>query len=263
MKLEGKTAIVTGAGRGIGRAVARGLAREGCRVVLAARTVANIEDAARELEAAGAVALAVPTDVSKPEDLTVLAARAQEAFGAVDILVNNAGVNAAQAGAHDHVVDLDPEALHRLMAVNFTAVFLLTKAVLPDMLSRQSGRIINISSNAGKEGMPGAAAYCASKHAVIGFTRSLAHEVGPHGITANCICPGWVWTEMVAEGMRRRAEAGERTAEEWKTFYASSSPQNRMLEPEEIAALAVFLAGEEARGINGQSYSIDGGEVMS
>ena len=148
------------------------------------------------------------------------------------------------------------------LAVNLTAVFLLTKAILPGMLARKSGRVINIASDAGKLGEAQNAAYCASKAGVIGFTRSLAREVAREGITANSICPGWTWTGMVAEGMERRAKEGERTAEEWRRQIESGLPLGRMIEAEEIAGLAVYLASHAARGVNGQSYSIDGGQVM-
>lgn len=125
-----------------------------------------------------------------------------------------------------------------------------------------NGRVINISSAAGKVGSAQNAAYSASKHAVIGFTRLLALEVARDGITANSICPGWAWTSMVQEGMERRAKQSDRTAEEWRKQIESGLPPGRMIEAEEVADLAILLASYAARGITGQSYSIDGGQVM-
>lgn len=260
--IEGKSAIITGAASGLGKAMAFAFAKEGAKVTIADVQTDALYGVAAEIEANQGEVLALAIDVSKADQLDELASRAAEQFGAVGILVNNAGVSAPGSGSLANVADLDPEAWHRLMAVNLTAVFLLTKAVLPGMLAGKNGRVINISSAAGKIGLAQNSAYSASKHAVIGFTRSLALEVAAEGITANSICPGWAWTGIVKEGMERRARQSNLTADEWRKKIEEGLPSRRMIEADEVADLAVFLASYAARGINGQSLSIDGGQVM-
>jgi 3-oxoacyl-[acyl-carrier protein] reductase len=226
MKLAGRVAIVTGAGRGIGLAIARLYAQEGAKVVLAARSRAPLEAAANELALLGCEAMAVPTDVAKKAEAQRLVQVAQARFGHVDILVNNAGV-----ARHNYVLDIPEEDWDLTFDVNVKGVFLCTQAVLPLMMARHSGRIINVSSAAGLRGSSRKSAYSGAKHAVIGFADSLAQEVGPYGITVNTIAPGPVATDMRARS------------------YPLEDP-TLLPQPEEVAKLALFLASDDARTIH-------------
>ena len=227
MKLAGRVAIVTGASRGIGLAIAKLFAQEGAKVVLAAHGGATLEAAAGELRQLGHEAIAVPTDVASKQETLSLARAAQERFGQIDILVNNAGVT-----RHKLVLDITEEDWDITFAVNIKGVFLCTQAVLPMMLARRSGRIINVSSMSGLRGSVRRSAYSAAKHAVIGFADSLAQEVGPYGISVNTIAPGPVATDLRA----RR--------------YPLEDP-TLLPQPIEVARLALFLASDDARTIQG------------
>lgn len=252
MDLDGKNAVVTGGGRGIGAAAARALAEAGARVLVAARTRSQIEAMAD-----GRSIWAEPCDVTQPASVRSLEAAAERLLGAVDILVNNAGVASAAP-----VPKITLEDWNRLMAVNATGTFLCTQAFLPGMIARGWGRIVNIASVAGISGGPYIAAYAASKHAVLGFTRSAAAEVGPKGVTVNAICPGYVDTEMTRESIARIVEKTGRTLEEARRSLESQSPQGRLIQPEEVAALVLSLCGDSAKGTNGQAIIMDGGEGL-
>ena len=244
-----KTALITGGGRGIGRAIALAFAREGIRIAVAARTAEQVEQVAHEI---GNGAIAVVCDVADPESV----ARMFERVGDVDILVNNAGV--AESAT---VVNTTDELWHKHLSINLSGTFYCTRAALPAMLKKGWGRIINIASIAAKTGAPYIAAYSASKHGVLGLTRSIALEVANAGITVNAICPGYVDTEMVSRGVERITSRTGRTAEEALDTLKKMSPQNRLVTPEEVAALALLLASDAGRGITGQGINIDGGTV--
>jgi NAD(P)-dependent dehydrogenase (short-subunit alcohol dehydrogenase family) len=245
--LTGKTALVTGGGRGIGRAIALTFAQHGARVAVAARTREQVESVAQET---GGIALVC--DVSNPDQVAGIFADLKP-----DILVNNAGV--AESAT---LVNTTDELWHRHLAVNLSGTFYCTRAALPHMLEKGWGRIINIASIAAKTGAPYIAAYSASKHGVLGLTRSVALEVATSGVTVNAICPGYVETEMVSRGVERITTRTGRSAEEALDMLKRMSPQNRLVTPEEVAALALLLASEEGRGITGQGINIDGGTVL-
>ena len=251
-----RVSLVTGAGRGIGRAIALGLAKAGHRVAVAARTLDQLDDVAAEIRAGGGEALPIVADLLDRPSAARLVDRVNEQWGPIDILVNNAGVGSSQSPKP--LVDFDDDFWDLTMAINVTAPYLLTKRVLPAMIERSWGRIINIASiNAFIASMHGAA-YTASKHAIAGLTKATAKEVAQHGITANAICPGVTRSEM---NDRRLEYDAERLGTTFEQLEKSASPLGRRLEPEEIAALAVFLASDEARAINGQSIRVCGGMV--
>ena len=251
-----RVSLVTGAGRGIGRAIALGLAKAGHRVAVAARTLEQLDDVAAEIRAGGGEALPIVADLLDRPSAARLVDRVNEQWGPIDILVNNAGVGSSQSPRP--LVDFDDDFWDLTMAINVTAPYLLTKRVLPAMIERSWGRIINIASiNAFIASMHGAA-YTASKHALAGLTKATAKEVAEHGITANAICPGVTRSKM--NDLRLEYDA-ERLGTTFEELERAASPLGRRLEPEEIAALAVFLASDEARAINGQSIRVCGGVV--
>ena len=260
MKLASRTAFVTGGGRGIGRAVALWFAREGARLFVVARTAAEVERVASEIRAEhGAEAAAhAACDVSDPSSVAAAFARAREFFGGgPDILVNNAGI--AESAKLWETTD---EFWHRHLAVNLNGTFYCTRAALPSMVGRGWGRVINVASVAGKTGAPYIAAYSASKHGVLGLTRSAALEVAAKGVTVNALCPGYVETDMTARAVENITAKTGRSADEAVEILKRMSPQNRLVTPEEVAALALLLASDEGRGITGQAINVDGGTVL-
>lgn len=255
MRLEGKGAVVTGGGRGIGAEVARELAARGARVVVSARSVDQLEAVAAEL---GDGVSAIACDVADPAAIEALRDEATARLGAVDVLVNNAGIASSAPVKRQSL-----EEWNRLIAVNATGTFLCTQAFLPAMVERGWGRVINVASVAGKMGGAYIGAYSASKHAVVGFTRSLAQEVATTGVTANAVCPGYVDTEMTDYSVARIVEKTGAGEDDARRRLEAVSPQRRLIEPEEVAFLVAMLCDERARGINGQALVIDGGMVQS
>lgn len=256
--LAGRAAVVTGGGRGIGAAVAQRLAGLGARVVLAARTEAQVTNVARQIAAAGGTAWATTCDVTDPESITALAAFARKHAGDIGILVNNAGF-AHSAPLHR----ITRDDWQRLFAVNVTGTFLCTQAFVPGMIERRWGRVINIASVAGLHGAKYVAAYSASKHAVIGFTRCLAAEVAEHGVTANAVCPGYVDTDLTTESINRIVEKTGLSREQAREHILRLNPQHRLITPDEVAHAVAALCHDDARGINGQAIVIDGGALLA
>jgi NAD(P)-dependent dehydrogenase (short-subunit alcohol dehydrogenase family) len=259
MRLKDRIALITGGGRGIGRAVAFAFAREGASVAVAARTKDQVDTVAREVKNECKVeALALVCDVSNLESIGRAFASVTETFRrGPDILVNNAGI--AESAL---LTKTDDELWARHLAINLTGTFYCTRAALPAMIARGWGRIINIASIAGKTGAPYIAAYSASKHGVLGLTRSVALEVAEKGITVNAICPGYVDTEMTTRGIENITTKTGKSADDALAAIKRMSPQNRLVTAEEVAALALLLASEDGRSINGQAINVDGGTVL-
>jgi NAD(P)-dependent dehydrogenase (short-subunit alcohol dehydrogenase family) len=254
--LAGHGAVVTGAGRGIGLAVARALAGAGAAVVVAARTRGAIEAVATELCAAGRRAWAVACDVADPEGVRTLAREAETRLGRVDILVNNAGIS--------HSAPLQKTTLedwNRILTVNATGPFLCTRAFLPGMLARGWGRVVNIASVAGLGGGKYIAAYSASKHAVVGFTRSVAAEVAGTGVTVNAVCPGYVDTDMTRESVARIAAKTKMSPEAALRAALETTGQRHLISPEDVAHAVLTLCVDAARETNGQTVVIAEGDA--
>ncbi|HEU4385962.1 MAG TPA: SDR family NAD(P)-dependent oxidoreductase [Anaeromyxobacteraceae bacterium] len=254
--IAGRVALVTGGGRGIGRAVALALARAGVDVAVAARTVPEIEAVAADVQALGRRAHFFPLDAADRRALAAAPAEVARALGPVDILVNNAAIRPSSPLART-----SDEQWDGVLAVNLTAPFLLTRACLPGMLDRRWGRIVNVASVAGRLGVKYLAAYAASKHGLLGLTRTTALEGARKGVTANAICPSWTDTRMMAEAVQAIVDATGRTAEEARAAVLADNPRGQPASPEEVAEVAVWLASNPA--VNGQAFNVDGGEVMS
>lgn len=244
-RLQGKVALVTGAGSGIGRASAERFAAEGARVAVV--DLKGAEDVAEAIEAAGGEAIALRTDVADEEAVAAMAAAAIERFGRVDVLMNNAGILDDYLPA----ADMPTAVWDRVLGVNLNAQFFTARALLPQMVERGAGAIVNVASTAGLNGGNGGAAYTASKHAVIGFTRQLCFDYARKGIRCNVLCPGAVETGMTKEIFASPDAAVMEAVE--------SAPIGRWAQPEELAAAALFLASDEASFVNGAVYLVDGG----
>jgi NAD(P)-dependent dehydrogenase (short-subunit alcohol dehydrogenase family) len=253
-----RVALVTGAGRGIGRAIALTLAAAGARVIVSARTVTELEGVVAEITAAGGEGKAVVCDLGDRTQTVALIERAAAPFGPVDILVNNAGIGSSS----------DPRPLaefrdafwDQTLELNLTAPYLLSKAALPHMREQGWGRIITVASINGRIPSPHSGAYVASKHGVIGLMRTLALEVASEGITVNCVNPGPVHTRV---NDARIAYDAQRLGREVVEYERGLTPIGGRLEPEDIAPMVLYLAGDAARMITGQAYNVDGGVNMA
>ena len=250
-ELSGRLALITGGGRGIGAAIARALAVRGARVIVSGRTVADLEEVAA---ATGGFAVVCDLASRAATDAMVEEVRA---MGHVDILVNNAGIaeSAPLAATDDAMWD-------RIVELNATAPFRLTRALVPAMIEAKWGRVVTIASNAGITGYGYTAAYCAAKHAVVGMTRALAIDLGRTGVTINAVCPGWVATRMADEAIARIAAKTGRGTDAARSALEGMSPQRRLIEPEEVAHTVAMLCAHDARGIHGQTLVLDGGAVL-
>lgn len=250
-------AWVTGAGKGIGESIARGLGQAGCRVAVSARTQADIDRVAAAIESAGGQARAWQCDMTDPAAVAGTASAIQAAWGPITVLVNNAGA----ADSHKFIGH-DDTLWHRMIDVNLNSVYYACKAVAPMMAAANWGRIINIASVASKVGGKYIAAYTASKHAVLGLTRALATELVAQNITVNAVCPAYVDTPMTDHAVATIVSRTKMGADQARGTLEKMSPQNRLMQPDEITHVVLMLVAEEARGITGQSINVDGGMVM-
>jgi NAD(P)-dependent dehydrogenase (short-subunit alcohol dehydrogenase family) len=250
--LEGKVALVTGGGRGIGRAIALALAGAGAAVVVTGRDMARLEAVRAEIAAGGRPALALGCDVADSGAVAAAFAQARAALGPIDVLVNNAGITASVK-----FVETDDATWDRILRVNATGPFYCCRAAVPDMIARGGGRIINIASYAALSGIPYSSAYSASKHALLGLTRSLALELARYHITANAICPGWVETDMVEQAVANIVAKTGRSEDGARESILALAGQRRMIEPEEVAAVALRLAGPAGDETTGQALTIE------
>lgn len=245
-----KTVLVTGASKGIGRAIALGMADRGYDVVIndIASEQAGLDTLAAEIQGKGQRALPIVADVSNKQQVNAMIKKTLDEWGALDVLVNNAGVLTVS-----QVDGLTEAAWDRVFEVNAKGVFLVTQAVIPHMKERREGRIIHIASIGGKRGGPGQAHYCSSKGAVIEFTRVLAMELGPFGITVNAVCPGIILTEMGRNNLGSQAEIDK---------WTDATCLKRLGEPEDVVGSVAFFAGEDSSYITGQSLNVCGGIIF-
>jgi NAD(P)-dependent dehydrogenase (short-subunit alcohol dehydrogenase family) len=247
--LAGKVALVTGGGRGIGAACARSLAGSGAKVIVCGRTQAELDAVATEIGGT-----AITCDIA---DRAATDRMLGALPGRVDILVNNAGI--AESASLEKTADAMWD---RILELDATAPFRLVRALVPAMVEAGWGRIVNIASNAGVSGYGYSAAYCAAKHAMVGFTRAIAIDLARTGVTINALCPGWVHTKMSDEAVARIAQKTGRSVDDARASLEAMSPQRRMIEPVEVAHAAVMLCADAARGIHGQTIVIDGGAIL-
>ncbi|HSV44797.1 MAG TPA: SDR family NAD(P)-dependent oxidoreductase [Ramlibacter sp.] len=252
--LQGQHALVTGAARGIGAAIARMLAAEGATLTLLGRQGEALERLAAQLPGEHGIAVA---DIGDPDQVQAAFAQAVGQRGPIMILVNNAG-QAESAPLRKTSLEL----WNRMLAVNLTGTFLCTQAALPGMLAAGRGRIVNIASTAGQRGYAYVAAYAAAKHGVIGLTRSLALEVAKQGITVNAVCPGYTETDILRESIANVVAKTGRSEEEARAEFAAGNPQQRIVQPQQVADAVRWLCGEGASAVTGQAISVSGGEVM-
>lgn len=254
--LAGRHALVTGGGRGIGAAIARALLEKGARVTITGRNRDALASTVNALSALGEIA-AEAMDVTSAESVEQGFAAAGARFGLASVLVNNAG-QAASAP----LLKTGEDVWNQMLAVNLTGTWHCIRAALPAMLEARWGRIVNVASTAGLTGYGYVSAYCAAKHGVVGLTRSLALEVATKGVTVNAVCPGYTETDIVREAVANIVARTGRSEEQARLELASTNPQRRLVQPDEVAHAVAWLCMPGADAMNGQSVAVAGGEVM-
>ena len=257
--LRGRHALVTGGGRGIGRSIALAMADAGAEVAVASRSQGELDGVAAEIKQRGPRGFAVIIDVMSREQITAGVDEAARKLGGLDILVNNAGGVVALNPLHLDPLNHDPRAFEDNLFMNLTQAFYAAHAAIPYMIKQKWGRIISIGSGYAKNG-GGPLAYSAAKHGLIGFTRSLAYAAAPHGINVNVLCPGWTNTKLV-DWNALGAMMGMSAADA-KRFAESQNIQKRIVEPDELGAMAALLASDAASAVTGQVISVDGGFMI-
>lgn len=261
MRLQGRHAVVTGGGTGIGAAIARALAKEGARLTLVGRRRARLVESAELLCATTGIArediMVAPADVTARVEVDRAFAKARDRNGPIDVLVNNAGAASSKPFAK-----LDAESWSSTIAVNLNALLHCCQAALPDLLASSSGRIVTIASTAGLKGYAYTAAYVAAKHGAVGLTRALASEYARTNLTANAVCPGFTDTEIVSSAITKITQKSGRTEADARAEIERFNPQRRLIEPAEVANAVVWLCLPESSSITGQAIAVAGGEVM-
>lgn len=252
-----KIVLITGGSGGLGRAIAEAFAGQGCRVVITARDPGKLQAAAEKIAREGAQVLALPCDIRRREQVRKLESEIIARWRAVNILINNAGIARAVK-----FTDMPNELWDETLETNLTGAYNCCKTFLPGMIQAKWGRIINIASTTAKVGYSHVTAYTASKHGLLGFTRSLALETARLGITVNAICPGYIDDGRTRENAQRMAEQTGKSVDDILKLFAASAPQNRLIAPGEVASLALLMASEKLGAMTGQAINVDGGAVM-
>jgi len=255
--LSQKIVLITGGSGGLGRALARAFAVHGCRVVIAARDESKLHATAAEIANKGGQVLPLPCDITDRQQVNRLAEQITSRWGAAQILINNAGIARAV-----NFADMADDLWDQTLETNLTGAYNCCKVFLPGMIQAQWGRIINIASTTAKVGTSHVTAYAASKHGLLGLTRSLALETARQGITVNAICPGYIDDERTHENARIFAQRTGKSIDEVLRLFAASAPQNRLIAPEEVASLGLLMVSEKLAGMTGQAINVDGGAVM-
>lgn len=248
MKFTDKVAVVTGASQGIGKAVSLAFAREGAKLAICARNRTNLDQAAREI---GPEVFALPCDVASESDVTHFMQGVQKRFGRIDILVNNAADTSTAL-----LLEIDSDSWNRIVAINLTSVFFMTRVVLPTMMQQKYGRIVNVASMAAKHGGRYLSAHSATKHGVLGFTQSVALEMVDFGITVNAVCPGYVNTPNQERNVQKIMKDRGLSREEVKQLLEQKNPRRRFITMEEVAQTILMLASGEAGAVTGQAIEL-------
>jgi len=257
LKLENRNALITGASRGIGLAIATRFAEEGANLFLCARTEGPLKEAARKVEKFGRKVAWHVGDVSDQKSVREMVQQAHKDLGQIDILVNNAGI-----AKISRFIDYSFEDFDQVLKINLYGVFHVTQAVLPGMMERKRGKVVNIASTAGKWGSRNQSAYNASKHGVVGLTRCVALEMAPYKINVNAICPAMVETDMADPFFEEQSKILGISKEGFIKTVMANNPLNRIVKPEEVAHLALYLASDESEGMTAQSISLCRGYIM-